>query len=471
MSLHSRIRIALRHSPSLEPADRSERGDTLVEVLMTLIVLSICALALIIAFSTSLSASITHRSLAANDVVLRSAAETALSLIQQQSNPAYVSCASPSDYNKLIFGTPSNYTVSIAVTYWNATNSSFDPGVTQTECNSSSVNEPELITLTVKNISNNTQVWTNFVVDARGQLSASAFRVTAVSPSSLGQGVSNQTLSVTGTGFVNGATVTFSGSGITVNSSTYVSATAINVNVSVSDSAPSGTRTITVTNPDGSNATSGPIFTVTGALNVNSVSPSSLGQGVSNQTLSVTGTGFVNGATVTFSGSGITVNSSTYVSATAINVNVSVSDSAPSGTRTITVTNPDGSNATSGPIFTVTGTSTVLHVHNMVGSVEGGSVKQSWGALVTVYVQDSNGNPVSGVTVTGSWDTRNDSYDLSCTTDSSGSCQFYDGVSLQLGANDKSRTFTVSGLSLSGYTYSIGANWATPASATANQPG
>ena len=380
MSLHSRIRIALRHSPSLEPADRSERGDTLVEVLMTLIVLSICALALIIAFSTSLSASITHRSLAANDVVLRSAAETALSLIQQQSNPAYVSCASPSDYNKLIFGTPSNYTVSIAVTYWNATNSSFDPGVTQTECNSSSVNEPELITLTVKNISNNTQVWTNFVVDARGQLSASAFRVTAVSPSSLGQGVSNQTLSVTGTGFVNGATVTFSGSGITVNSSTYVSATAINVNVSVSDSAPSGTRTITVTNPD-------------------------------------------------------------------------------------------GSNATSGPIFTVTGTSTVLHVHNMVGSVEGGSVKQSWGALVTVYVQDSNGNPVSGVTVTGSWDTRNDSYDLSCTTDSSGSCQFYDGVSLQLGANDKSRTFTVSGLSLSGYTYSIGANWATPASATANQPG
>jgi hypothetical protein len=72
--------------------------------------------------------------------------------------------------------------------------------------------------------------------------------------------------------------------------------------------------------------------------------------------VTVTGTGFVAGASLAtvFSGTGVTVNSTTYVSATSLTVNITVSASAPNGTHTITVTNGDGGTATSGSIFTVT---------------------------------------------------------------------------------------------------------------------
>ena len=349
---------------------------------MTLIVLSIAVLALIIAFSTSLSASVDHRSLAANDVVLRSATESAISLIQQKANPAYVSCGTPSspNYASLNFGTPSGYTAAItAVTYWNYQTSQFDPSVTQDNC---TPNAPELITLTVTNQSNGTKVWTNFTVDSRGKSPASAFSITGVSPSTVPAGIGNVTLSITGTGFLTGSTVTFSGSGVNVISTTWVSSTSLSVNVSISGSAPAGTRTITDTNQGsgGTSVTSGPIFTVT-----------------------------------------------------------------------------------------VTGVSTKLLVSNMVGSVDGSS-DQSWDALVTVYVEDTNGNTVPGVKVSGFWDTTSGTNTSTCVTGSSGSCLVEDGVPLLLNASNFSQTFIVTNLSLTGYTYDAAGNFASPALATATQP-
>jgi type II secretory pathway pseudopilin PulG len=65
---------------------RDDRGDTLIEVLMALLVLSLCALAVMIAFSTSISASQQHRDLATANIVLASASQQAISQIQQNSN-------------------------------------------------------------------------------------------------------------------------------------------------------------------------------------------------------------------------------------------------------------------------------------------------------------------------------------------------------------------------------------------------
>ena len=208
--------------------------------------------------------------------------------------------------------------------------------------------------------------------------------VTAVSPTSRGQGATNQTLTITGTNFVSGATAAFSTNGITVNSTTFNSATSLTVNVSISGSATPGTRTITVTNGDGSTATSGSIFTVNAAPTVTAVSPTSRGEGATAQNLTVTGTGFQSGATTTFSGTGITVNSTTFVNATTLTVNVTIGGSATVGTSTITVTNPDAGSATSGSIFTVNAAPTVTAVSPT--SRDAGAVSQSLTVTGTGFV-------------------------------------------------------------------------------------
>ena len=208
--------------------------------------------------------------------------------------------------------------------------------------------------------------------------------VTAVSPTSRGQGATNQTLTITGTNFVSGATTAFSTNGITVNSTTFNSATSLTVNVSISGSATPGTRTITVTNGDGSSATSGSIFTVNAAPTVTAVSPTSRGEGATAQNLTVTGTGFQSGATTTFSGTGITVNSTTFVNATTLTVNVTIAGGATVGTSTITVTNPDAGSATSGSIFTVNAAPTVTAVSPT--SRDAGAVSQSLTVTGTGFV-------------------------------------------------------------------------------------
>ena len=187
--------------------------------------------------------------------------------------------------------------------------------------------------------------------------------VTSTSPSSRGQGAANQTIKITGSGFVNGATLaaSFSGTGVIVNSTSFVSSTEITANVTVESGASVGKRTITVINGDAGVATSGEIFTVNAKPTVSSTSPSSRGQGAANQTIKITGSGFVNGATLAsaFSGIGIIVNSTSFVSSTEITANVTVESGAAATKRTVTVSNGDAGVATSGEIFTVNAAPTV----------------------------------------------------------------------------------------------------------------
>jgi hypothetical protein len=103
---------------------------------------------------------------------------------------------------------------------------------------------------------------------------------TSASPSTLAQGASNVSVVVTGTsssgsGFYdtdpafNRLVATVDGTGVTVNTIAWNSPTQITLDVSVAANAPSGSRTITVTNPDGQTITSASgIVTVTqnGAL-------------------------------------------------------------------------------------------------------------------------------------------------------------------------------------------------------------
>lgn len=132
----------------------------------------------------------------------------------------------------------------------------------------------------------------------------------------------------------------------------------------------------------------------------------------------------------------------------------------PTSTTTTTTTIP--------PTTTTTTVPKKLHVSSMSAATDG--VQKSWDALVTIDVVDTNGTAVAGVAVSGSWSKGVATSTTSCTTGVSGTCQVEDGVSQNLGASVKSDTFTVSGLVLSGYTYDVTANFASPASKTVGQP-
>jgi hypothetical protein len=323
--------------------------------LITLIILSVSGLALLAAFSTTITGSAQHRSLAANDVVLRTVAESAFSAIQQQQSPEYQPCATTATYSSVNnYGAPSNYTVTITSVQYPASSGGW---TTVVSANCATTAPPQLITVQVQ-ASNGTTDQTSFVVDGRQQVVATsgALGIRSLVPSSLGQGALVQNLALGGFGFVSGATVSFSGNGVVVNSTQFVSPTSLAVNVSVSISAPTGSYAVTVTNPGGGTVTHPSLFVVNPAPIVSSTTPTptSLPQGVQDQTVTVDGSGFINGAQASFSNSGVTVNPGTvFDGPTQLTLSVSVSPTAPTAAGTVTVTNPDGSSGTGGS-FTVT---------------------------------------------------------------------------------------------------------------------
>lgn len=74
---------------------RSEAGDTLIEVLLALIVLSLASVALITAFETDISASAEHRSLANFDTALSSSMAMVSSVIQDGYANVFDACPTP----------------------------------------------------------------------------------------------------------------------------------------------------------------------------------------------------------------------------------------------------------------------------------------------------------------------------------------------------------------------------------------
>lgn len=92
--------------------DASEAGETLVEVLLSLIILALASVALITAFGTDISASAEHRSLSNFDTALASSIATTTSLIQQQYSSVFSSCPTPAGS---LAGYPSSTALTAAV--------------------------------------------------------------------------------------------------------------------------------------------------------------------------------------------------------------------------------------------------------------------------------------------------------------------------------------------------------------------
>lgn len=152
-----------------------------------------------------------------------------------------------------------------------------------------------------------------------------------------------KTLTVNGTGFQSGLTVTASNGTWTVGTVTATSVTLTNFKATST-----GADVLTIKNPDGGTATFS--LTADAAPTITSFTPTSETHNTTTA-WTVTGTGFVAGATVTITenGTALTGYSLTSLSATQIKFNAKTLATPTSGkvTIAITVTNPDGGTVTS----------------------------------------------------------------------------------------------------------------------------
>ena len=174
--------------------------------------------------------------------------------------------------------------------------------------------------------------------------------ITAINPNSCCQGTDNLNIVITGTNFQNGATVTFSGTGITINSTTVDSDTQITLEIDVTSTAEASSRNVTVTNPDSRSGTLEDGFTVYATPTITKITPNEVAQGETVDMV-ITGTGFQDGLTVNFC-NGVTKNSTTVDSSTQITVNITVSQMATLDQCQVTVTNPGGCEGSG--VFTIT---------------------------------------------------------------------------------------------------------------------
>jgi uncharacterized repeat protein (TIGR03803 family) len=173
--------------------------------------------------------------------------------------------------------------------------------------------------------------------------------ITSLSPNSANAGGPAFTLTVTGSGFVSGATIYWNGTARRFTN--VVSSTQVTCNISSADIAAAGTASVTVTNP-GTAPSNALTFTINNALppSLTSLSPSSATAGGPAFTLTISGSGFLTGATVFWNGTAL---STTYGSPSTITAQVPAADIASAGTAGITVTNP-GSAASNALTFSIT---------------------------------------------------------------------------------------------------------------------
>jgi hypothetical protein len=221
-----------------------------------------------------------------------------------------------------------------------------------------------------------------------------------VSPSS-GDTAGGTVVTITGSNFASGATVSFGGSpasGVSFVSSTQLMAT--------TPPHAAGSVNVAVTNPDGASAMLPGGFTFgTSSLTISSVSPNSGGT-AGGTVVTITGSNFASGATVSFGGSpasGVSFVNATQLKAT--------TPAHAAGSVNVAVTNPDGASAMLPGGFTFgTVSLNVSSVSPISGPAAGGTtvtisganfqagVSVTFGGLAATSVTLSNSSAIIAVT-------------------------------------------------------------------------
>ena len=177
--------------------------------------------------------------------------------------------------------------------------------------------------------------------------------ISALSPSSIAGGSAAFTMTVTGASFVPGATVNWNGA---ARPTVFVSSTQLQAQITAGDVFTAGLALVTVTNPAPGGGTSNALnFTITPPNPVPTLSalvPASASVGSPAFTLTLNGSGFIQGSVVNWNGS---PRQTTFFSATQIFAQLTAADLANASTAQVTVTNPAPGGGTSNALtFSVT---------------------------------------------------------------------------------------------------------------------
>lgn len=176
--------------------------------------------------------------------------------------------------------------------------------------------------------------------------------LTSVSPNSANSGGPDVPITITGTGFLNGATAQFSGSGFATLTTTFVSSTSLTAVVPAGALLLPGPAQLTVSNPSPTLSSSNPLtFTVNVGTypvpTLSSIVPNAVVAGGLGFSIEALGTNFASTATLNFNGSPrpASVNLPNEVVAA-----ISAADIATVGTAQITVSNPTPGGGPSAPV-------------------------------------------------------------------------------------------------------------------------
>jgi hypothetical protein len=208
---------------------------------------------------------------------------------------------------------------------------------------------------------------------------------TGLTPTSTPAGGAEFTLTVNGTNFASGSTVRWNGA---TRASVFVSATELRATISAADIAAQGSASVTVFTPaPGGGTSNAQTFAITAPPNpvpaTTGLVPTSALAGGAALTLTVSGTGFVNGSTVRWNGAN---RPTTFVSATQLTAAIAAADIANAGTASVTVFSAaPGGGTSNAQTFTITAPNPVPATTSLAPSSA-----TAGGAAFTLTVNGSN---------------------------------------------------------------------------------
>src|SRR5206468_1559577 len=218
--------------------------------------------------------------------------------------------------------------------------------------------------------------------------------ITGLTPTSATAGGAAFTLTVNGTGFVNGSTVRWNGA---VRTTTFVSPTQLTAAIAAADIATAGTASGTVEprTPGGGTSAARTLSISNAGPTISSLSPASALFGGADFTLTVNGSGFMSGSTVQWSGAPRTT---TFVSATQLTAAITAADIASAGTASVTVVTPAPGGGTSG--------AQTFSINNPAPAVSSLSPGSAFAGGVAFTLTVNGGNFLSSSTVRWNGSTR-----------------------------------------------------------------
>ena len=157
-----------RRVKSLQDRSWRDRGDTLVEVLLALMILGLASVALIVAFQTSITASSQHRNLSAitsamSDVTSAAYSQVRTSVLAAPTGTSIFDVQQPPSAYQSIFGPafaaalPSNFSATVTkVTFWDPSIQVFDSTFTQYQ--------PQLMTVAITSTRSTTTTYHSVVL-------------------------------------------------------------------------------------------------------------------------------------------------------------------------------------------------------------------------------------------------------------------------------------------------------------------